>query len=82
MHVCGDKSLTCKVGEPIINIIVTRHDEAALIAVKGVANRECCPTAAAMGQQVRWLDDIAQEEGIPKFLQPLLHPIGGGGEHG
>ena len=70
MHVRGSESLTYKVGYPITEIIVMCRDEAALLAVKGVANRECCPTASAMGRQIRWINGVAQEELIPPFLCP------------
>ena len=59
-----------------------RHDEDALLAVKGVENREWCPTDVEMVWQVRWLDAISQEEGIPPFLIPQIYPIDGGGRHG
>ena len=38
-HVLGGKSLTCNVGNPITELILTRRGEASLLAVKGVANQ-------------------------------------------
>ena len=60
-HVRGGESLTCKVGDPIMELIVTRHDEAALLAVQGVSDQKCCPTAVTLGWQVWWLNDVVQE---------------------
>ena len=69
-HVHGVEIFIYKVSDPITDLIVAHHDEASLISVKGVANQECCPTAVVMGQQVRWIDAVAQKEGIPPFLRP------------
>ena len=60
----------CKVGDPIMELVVAHRDEAALFEVQGVSDRECCPTYVAMGQKFRWIDDVAQEEVIPPFLHP------------
>ena len=35
-HVRGGECLTCKVGNPIMELVVTCRDEAALLVVKGV----------------------------------------------
>ena len=35
-HVCRGESLARKVGDPITEIILTRHDEASLIEVEGM----------------------------------------------
>ena len=69
-HMRRGDGLSCKVGEPITELIVTRRDEAALFAVQGVADREGHPTAVAMGWKVRWIDVISQEEGVSLFLRP------------
>ena len=61
-HVPGGEGLFCKVGNPITELIVTCRDEAALFAVQGVADKEVKPTAITMGRQVRWIDDIIQED--------------------
>ena len=34
----GNEGLYCKVGDPITEIVVTRHDEADLIPLQGVAD--------------------------------------------
>ena len=36
------EGLASKVGNPIMEIVVTRHDEASLISVKAVADVKCC----------------------------------------
>ena len=66
----GGEILSCKVGDPITEFIVTRHDDAALFAVQGVADKEGFPTAVIMGRQVRCIAEVAQEDGIPPFLRP------------
>ena len=43
-HVHGVKGLACKVRDPITEPVVTRRDEASLIAVKGVADIKLCAT--------------------------------------
>ena len=48
---------------------MTVRDEAALFSVHGITDIDGCPTAVAMGLQVRRLDAVAQEEGIPSFLR-------------
>ena len=52
-----------------MELVVKSSDEAALFAVQGVTNREGLPTAVTMGQQVMWLDAIAQEEEVPPFRE-------------
>ena len=69
-HVRRGEVLTCKVGDPITSLIVMHCDKADLISVKGVEDLECSPTAVAMGRQSRWLNAVAQEEGITPFLRP------------
>ena len=64
------EGLSCKVGDPITKLIVTRRDDAKLFVVQGVEDREGLPTAVAMGRQVGWIYSIVQEEGIPPFLRP------------
>ena len=70
MHMRGGEILTCKIDDPITDIVVTCHVEAALLAVKDVTNQEFCSTAVTMVRQVRGLDVIAQEEGNNLFLRP------------
>ena len=66
----GGEILSCKVRNPITDLVVMHHDEATLLAVQGMAYCEDRPTAITMGRQVGWIDAIAQEEELP----PLLHP--------
>ena len=35
-HVCGSEGLSYKVGDPIMELVVTRRDKAALLEVQGV----------------------------------------------
>ena len=37
-HVRGGGSLDCKVGDPIMDLVVTRHGKDSLIAVEGMAD--------------------------------------------
>ena len=68
-HVCRGEGLFCKVKNTITEIIVTRLYVATIFLGHGVAYRDCRPTYVAMGQQVRWIYAISQEEGIPPFLR-------------
>ena len=67
---CGGECLNCKVGDPIMEIVVTRLDEAALIRVKRMVDGELCSTAVAMVRKVRDINAVIKEEGIPPFLRP------------
>ena len=49
---------------------MTLRDEAALLEVQGLADLEGCPIAIKKGRKFRWIDDEAQEEGVPPFLSP------------
>ena len=53
---------------PVTEIIVTRHDEAALFAVKGVTDGELGLSAITVCWEVRGLEAIPQEEGVAPFL--------------
>ena len=64
-HVRGGESLTCKVGNPIMELVGTNCDEAYLIAVEVMENKEFCSIAVAMVLQVRGIYAVVQEEGIP-----------------
>ena len=66
----GGEALSCKVGDPITELIVKRSDEASLFSVQGVTDREGRPTSITIGWQVRWLITIAKEEEIPPLLCP------------
>ena len=60
-HVHGGERLAWKVGEPIMELVVTRREEAALIIAKDVAYGEFWPAAVAMVQKFRGIDAVAQE---------------------
>ena len=47
-HVRGGEGLSCKVGDPIKDIFLTRHDESSLLAVDVVADVKFCATSIAM----------------------------------
>ena len=69
-HIRGGEGLSCKVVDPITEIIVTRRDKTALIAVQVMEDYEGRPTAIKMRREVGWLDAVAQEEGSPPILRP------------
>ena len=48
----GSEGISGKVGDPIMKLVVTRPDEAFLIAVEGVADVKCRTTSIEMFQQV------------------------------
>ena len=70
MHVHAGEGPDRKVSNPIIELIVTRRDEASLLAVEGMSDGKCHTASITMVQQVRWIDAIAQKEGIPPLLRP------------
>ena len=72
---CGGEGLAIKVGNPIKDLVVTRHYEASLIAVKGMADVQFRPITVEMVCKVRWLYDVAQEEGFPPLLTPNSVPL-------
>ena len=77
VHVRRVEGLSCKVGTPITELVVTHRDEAALLAVQGMADCEGRPKAITMGRLVGWLDTISQEEVFLPLLHPQLCPIDG-----
>ena len=48
MQVCGGEGLDIKVGDPITELVVTRRDEASLLAFKGVEDVKFRATSIAM----------------------------------
>ena len=46
----GVKALLRKVGHPIMELVVTRRDEASLIAVEGVADVKCHEKSITMSR--------------------------------
>ena len=53
MDVHRGEGLAQKVGNPITEIFVTRHDEASLIAVKVMSDVKCCASTIVMFRQAR-----------------------------
>ena len=49
---------------------MTRPDKVAFLEVQGVEDIGGRPTAVVTRRQVRCIDAIAQEEGVPQFLRP------------
>ena len=56
------KGLTCKVGDPIIKLDVTCHDEAYLLSVEGLSDIKCCATPITIFWQEMGINAIVQEE--------------------
>ena len=48
MYMVGGEDFACKVGNPVIKLVVTLHYEASLLGVKGVADVKCRNTSIAM----------------------------------
>ena len=57
---------------PVTELIVTRRDEAALFAVKGVTDGKFGVAAITVRWEVRGIQPIPQEEGVPPLLGPQL----------
>ena len=51
-YVRGDERLARQIRDSATELIVTRHDEATPLAIKGVANRESGTTAVAVFGEV------------------------------
>ena len=49
-HVHGGEGLSLKVCDPITELIVTRHDDASLLALKGVVDVKYLTTSITMVQ--------------------------------
>ena len=69
-HVCGGEGLDRKVGDLITEIVVMCHDEALLLAVKGVSDIKYHATSIKMFRQVGGIDAIVHKEGITTLLRP------------
>ena len=48
MHVGGGEGLASQICYPVTELVVTRHDEATLFAVKGVTDQELGLTPVAL----------------------------------
>ena len=66
---------------PIMEVIVTRRDEAALFAVKGVTDGKFGVEAITVRWEVRGIQPIPQEEGVLPLLGPQLCVIHCGRQH-
>ena len=75
------EGLAGQVCYPVTEIIVTRHDEAALFTVKGVTYFEPRLTPIAMRWEVWGIQPIPQEEDVTPLLGPQLCPIDCGQQH-
>ena len=58
-HVRGGGVFAAQVFDLVLKIIVTRHDEAAVLVVQGVADKEGRPIVITKEQKFRWLDDVS-----------------------
>ena len=77
-HTCGHEVLYGQVGNPVLHLIVDRHDEAAHFAVQGVGYREPGSVDVTVLGQVQKLYSISEEYSIPTFLCPNLYPVDSG----
>ena len=59
-HMHEGEGLACNVGDPITDIVVTRRDEASLLAVEGMVDGKCRTVSIEKFQKVRWIDAIVQ----------------------
>ena len=64
----GGEGFVGQVCYPVTELVVTRRDEAALFAVKGVTDGELGLSAITVCWEVRGLKAIPQEEGVAPFL--------------
>ena len=64
----GSEGLAGQVCYPVMELVVTRRDEAALFAVKGVIDQKLGLTYVTVGEKIRGIQAIPQEEGVAPFL--------------
>ena len=64
-----------------MELVVTRNDEASLLAVDGMKDVKLLSTPTSMVWKVRWINVIVWEERIYLLLHPYLRPNDGGGYH-
>ena len=60
---------------PVTELVVTRRDEAALFAVKGLTDGELVLAEITVCWEVQELEAIPQEEGVTFSLCPQIRPI-------
>ena len=75
------EGLAGQVCYPVTELILTRRDEAALFAVKGVTDGKFGVAAITVRLEFRGLQTIPQEEGVAPFLGPQIRPIDCGRLH-
>ena len=70
MHLGGGEVRASQVCYHITELGVTRRDEAALFAVKGVTDRELSLTPVTVRGRVQGIQAIPQKERLAPFLGP------------
>ena len=69
-HMGGSEHLASQVCYPVMELVVTRREEATLFAVKGVTDQEQCLTPVTVLGKVWGIQAIPQKEGVTSFLAP------------
>ena len=69
-HVQRGEGFACIFSNSITELVVTSHDEAAIIKIQGIIDRKFGVIAIEVRSQVWGLYAIAKEEGIALFLIP------------
>ena len=76
MRTCeGGEGFSSQVYDPVPELIISRRDEAAPLAVKGVADCKFAIAAVTLIGKVWVIYVIPQERSITQFLRPQLCPI-------
>ena len=74
-HVSMGESFSGLVCDPITELVVTRHEKADPLAVKGMVFGEIGVAAVLVMREVLGLWSISQEEGISPFLRSQFRPV-------
>ena len=77
----GFEGLASQVCYPVTELVVTRRDEAALFAVKGMTDREPSLSPVTVLEKIWGLHPIPQKEGIAPFLGLQIRPVDCGRQH-
>ena len=64
----GGEGFAFQVCYPVLELVVTRRDESALLAVKGVTDGKLGLSAITVCWEVQGIEAIPQEEGVTPFL--------------
>ena len=75
------EGLAGQVCYPVMELIMTRRDEAALFTVRGVTDGKFGVAAIKVRWEVQGLQPIPQEEGVTPLLGPQLRAIHCGRQH-